>query len=1237
MTLNPDLCDLIRACAKDESGYQTLVSLFSETQQQPTHYVNMGLQTDLMCRFLPDTTLTYVNPAYCRFYNRSAEELVGHSFLLLLAEPDRERVRQSIVQYIQSPTTAIYENPGVRYDGAVRHLQWLRWPIFNQAGELIEIQSVGRDITEHRQASAAQPQSESCYRQMVESAPDGIMIVRETVILYANAALMQMLGIKHHEDLIGKTVFDILAPAYHELTRERIAALGHDQEIALRRHEHYVCVDGSLIDVEVTITPIVVENRPASAVFVTDISQQIQNETLLRQFQDQLRALQQLSIELSKTRSFDDFCRQAVEGGRAYLGFDRLGLWFLSADRRFIYGSFGTDVNGQTLDERSQRHPTDDYFPGMRFNETYYLDYDDHFELKDAWGNVIGIGWHAMTALWNGNEVIGFLSADNLLNQRPAQPQQMELLVLYGATLGHLATRLRAEETVRASDEAERKFHRQLRLLHEISIELTRADSFKTLCRQAIELGRSRLGFDRLSMWFIDDEDSQYMHGSFGTDEHGHLRDEWDLRFHILDSADQLTWQILLGKHSALLDYDTELYNDTQQPIGRGWVATAGLMDGAQVIGCLYADNLISQQPPERYTLELLRLYGVTLGHLATRIWAEEALRHSEQRYRAIVEGAGIGICVTDAQGHLIESNPVFQHMVGYSYEELQTMRFADFTHPEDRDQNLRLFENLIAGVVPHYRYEKRYIRKDGQPTWVRVNVSPFPGTHTTDRQTIAMIEDINEQRRTEAQLRESEARHRALLEAIPDLILLLSIDGIFLDFHAPSESVLMLPPEQFLNRHFAEVMPPNVAEKTEFYMARIRETGQMQIHEYTLNTDSGERHYESRMVSYGAQRVLAIIRDITEQKQAETQLRESEARFRQIADHVDEVFFIQDPINQKTLYINPAYEKIWQRPTAELLNNPMAFMEAIHPDDIQRVRRNLESPNQENNLKMEYRIIQPDGTVRWIWVRNTLFRDASQRINRVVGVAKDITERKQMEQNNIELGLQRERIRLISDFVRDASHQFRTPLSIINSKVYLAGKTDKPETRLEMLQSIQEQSNNILRLIESLVAMARLDSDEALSLSQVNLDQIIQIVCLRRSDEAANAEIALTYQPGTDGALLIDGDVDELYQAVSLLIDNALRYTPAHGRITLRTYRQNPYIAVAVEDTGSGIPANELPHIFERFFRGAAAYSLPGFGLGLPMAKKIVERHGGRIEVQSQPGQGSTFTILLPAQKAAD
>lgn len=335
-----------------------------------------------------------------------------------------------------------------------------------------------------------------------------------------------------------------------------------------------------------------------------------------------LTALLEVTNELSKCHSLDEVCRQAVELGRSRLHFERLSIWLLSEDRTEYVGSFGTDETGRTRDERGCRHPIDPLSASIVSAPTPTAMIRYEGALADDRRRAVGTGHYASVAMMDGEKVIGFMCMDNLLAHRPVSDHDCEVLGLYASALAHLCSRVQAEEALRRSDRTERAFRQRLAALLEVSNELSKIDAFDALCRRAIELGMSRLGFERLGMWFFT-EDRRYQTGSFGTDEHGTIRDERDTRL----AVDMPARELIARRNPtvALRSDDAPLRNSAGETIGRGSYAYATIWDGERITGTLFADNLLKGGTITDQTCELLAMYASVLGHLCSRKRAEEA------------------------------------------------------------------------------------------------------------------------------------------------------------------------------------------------------------------------------------------------------------------------------------------------------------------------------------------------------------------------------------------------------------------------------------------------------------------------------------------------------------------------------------------------------------------------------------------------------------------------------------
>ncbi|MCA9905892.1 MAG: PAS domain S-box protein, partial [Anaerolineae bacterium] len=272
------------------------------------------------------------------------------------------------------------------------------------------------------------------------------------------------------------------------------------------------------------------------------------------------------------------------------------------------------------------------------------------------------------------------------------------------------------------------------------------------------------------------------------------------------------------------------------------------------------------------------------------------------------------------------------------------------------------------------------------------------------------------------------------------------------------------------------------------------------------------------------------------------------------------------------------------------------------------------------------------DGEVLQYEASRSIIRDVREQPLGYVLVLRDATQRKEAEHRTIELSLERERIRLLSNFIRDISHEFRTPLTTVSLSAHLLEKRTNPEERDELVSRIQSEVINITALIDSLVTMSRLDSGTPIIIEEVDLNAVVADARTRMEADITAKAVTVVLELDPE-RIYVRGCQEDLGLAVGNILHNAIRYTPADGQITVRTYRRPDHQAsIDIRDTGAGIAAEHLPHIFKRLYRADDAHSSTGFGLGLPIAQKIVELHGGSIEVESKPGQGSTFRVVLPA-----
>ena len=220
--------------------------------------------------------------------------------------------------------------------------------------------------------------------------------------------------------------------------------------------------------------------------------------------------------------------------------------------------------------------------------------------------------------------------------------------------------------------------------------------------------------------------------------------------------------------------------------------------------------------------------------------------------------------------------------------------------------------------------------------------------------------------------------------------------------------------------------------------------------------------------------------------------------------------------------------------------------------------------------------------------------------------------------------------------FTADASHELRTPLAVMRGDIEIALRRErKPEDYRNVLTSNLEEIIRLSRLVEDLLMLARADVGQAvLQREPMDLDELCAQVIEYLTPLAEENEQRLRYHAPATSPLNVNADAQRIKQLLLNLLDNALKYTPAGGNITLTLTSEAPDAILTVADTGRGIPADDLPHIFDRFFRHSRSTSdktVQGFGLGLSIVRWIVHSHGGKISAASTLGKGTKFTVRLP------
>ncbi|MCA9916031.1 MAG: HAMP domain-containing histidine kinase, partial [Anaerolineae bacterium] len=250
----------------------------------------------------------------------------------------------------------------------------------------------------------------------------------------------------------------------------------------------------------------------------------------------------------------------------------------------------------------------------------------------------------------------------------------------------------------------------------------------------------------------------------------------------------------------------------------------------------------------------------------------------------------------------------------------------------------------------------------------------------------------------------------------------------------------------------------------------------------------------------------------------------------------------------------------------------------------------------------------------------------------RVLVMTADVTAQKMAERRKRDLDKEKEKNAVLAEFFSTISHDLKTPLTVLNTSMYLLERAQNQDQRERSLHKMKDNIELLEEYVQDMLMIARLDQLPQVEMEQVAVGQVMEQMIERLQVAAEKKQIRLQAQYPTN-LPTIRANRDHLLRACINLVENALLYTPVGGSVLIHTQIENGALSLSVEDSGIGIPPEEVPHIFDRFYRGKEAKRIEhtGSGLGLAIVKRIVEIHKGSITVHSEEGQGTTFRISLP------
>lgn len=367
---------------------------------------------------------------------------------------------------------------------------------------------------------------------------------------------------------------------------------------------------------------------------------------------------------------------------------------------------------------------------------------------------------------------------------------------------------------------------------------------------------------------------------------------------------------------------------------------------------------------------------------------------------------------------------------------------------------------------------------------------------------------------------------------------------------------------------------------------------------------------------------------EIAERQRSEANLRISEEKYRLLFENIPVMAGVYAK-DGEIILLNKAAAQTFNG-TPETLQG-RNLRDVFTWEDAERAIGNQAKVIEERkDVLSEGKVTLPDGR-DFHYLRHIIpLPDMSNSsVPQVLVLTTDLTAKYQMEERERELALAQERNAFLTDFFSTLSHDLKTPLTVMNTSLYLLKRAVTEEQREERMARISEQVSLMDKYIQDMLTISRLEHVASFNFQELDLNRLIESVVdlLRPRIEGKQISFQFNGQPNLPA---VRGDEEQLRRMLTNLIENAVNYTPAGGKVTVNTRTRDNQVVLEVADSGIGIEAEAVPHIFERFFRAAnaTAFDRSGTGLGLAIVKKIVETHTATIDVGSKLGEGTTFFV---------
>jgi len=636
---------------------------------------------------------------------------------------------------------------------------------------------------------------------------------------------------------------------------------------------------------------------------------------------------------------------------------------------------------------------------------------------------------------------------------------------------------------------------------------------------------------------------------------------------------------------------------------------------------------------PIKDSLGKIKGIVIVFRDITERQLVKKAQRESEERFRQLADHINDVFWILELDGPKISYvSPAYESLWGRSCQSLyeRPLSYLEAVHNEDRETALRAHQRLVSGEATADEY--RIMGPHETIRWVWDRGFPIRDESGQVVRVAGIAEDITERKRIEQALREVEERFRTLADATPVLVWGSDTDKGCNYFNKQWLDFTGRTTEQEMGDGWAEgVHPDDLKRCLETYGTAFDARTPFAV-EYRLRRCDGEYRW---VLDNGVPRFdpdgtfsgyIGSCLDITDRRRAEVQLRESEEQFRRIVETALEGIWVLDPQGH-TAFANARMAEMLGVSVADMLGR--SLFDFMAPEDRSMAATQLEHRRHGIAEVHDFRFRRADGREFWAIVSASPYTDGRGTVVGILGMLTDITDRKRAEEELKSADRRKE------EFLAVLSHELRNPLAPIQTAVdlLLQAETNGAGSHRE-LAMIKRQVQNLERLVDDLLDVSRISRGKIeLRKELVDLTAVVAqtVEAVRPLFVEHHLDFHISFP---EEQILLEADSTRLEQILLNLLINSAKYTPQGGRIWLEVEQLPGKVIIRVRDTGIGMEPDLLPKVFDLFLQGErrAGLSHEGGGIGLSLAKNLVELHGGTITAHSQGrDKGSEIVVILP------